>query len=202
MPHWAHQRRALADEREAIRRRLADARGCGLGEAMNAAAGELSGYDQHPADLGSEMFEREKQLSLRRDDEKRLEIIERALGKLAAGGYGACEACGRAIPRARLEAEPAALYCIGCERARAGAARMRARPVEEDLLRPPFARTDMDRRDFTGFDGEDSWQAVERFNSRRAAGRDPGGGEPDGSADCVEPVEAVSNEDYRRQLPD
>jgi hypothetical protein len=41
------------------------------------------------------------------------------------------------------------------------------RPLEEDLLSPPFARTflDNDAVDNVGFDGEDSWQAVARFGT-------------------------------------
>ncbi len=36
-------------------------------------------------------------------------------GRLAAGTYGACEACGEAIPLTRLRAMPAARRCRGCE---------------------------------------------------------------------------------------
>jgi len=38
--------------------------------------------------------------------------IKRALGKLDRGDYGKCETCGKEIAEARLEAMPAARYCI------------------------------------------------------------------------------------------
>ena len=39
------------------------------------------------------------------------------------------------------------------------------RPVEEDILSTPFSRTFLDDTSYTGFDGEDSWQAVARYGS-------------------------------------
>lgn len=39
-----------------------------------------------------------------------------ALERLAAGTYGKCEDCGKRIPAARLEANPAAIRCIGCQK--------------------------------------------------------------------------------------
>ena len=47
---------------------------------------------------------------------KQLEIqliqVESALGKIEAGTYSKCNACGKEIPEARLEANPAALTCL------------------------------------------------------------------------------------------
>jgi DnaK suppressor protein len=39
-----------------------------------------------------------------------------ALERLAAGTYGLCEDCGKRIPAARLEANPAAIRCVGCQK--------------------------------------------------------------------------------------
>jgi RNA polymerase-binding transcription factor DksA len=36
------------------------------------------------------------------------------LDKLTKGSYGICEDCGAPIAEARLEAKPAARYCIAC----------------------------------------------------------------------------------------
>lgn len=38
--------------------------------------------------------------------------VESALGKIEAGTYGLCNACGKEIPEARLDANPAALTCM------------------------------------------------------------------------------------------
>ena len=44
-----------------------------------------------------------------------LQDVERALAKVAAGTYGTCELCGKAIDIERLEALPWAVVCIGCK---------------------------------------------------------------------------------------
>ena len=79
---------------------------------------ELSTVDQHPADVGSETFERSKELSVKEDLAGRLEDVERALAKLDDGSFGKCEVCGAAIPDERLEAVPAARLCLEHQAAR------------------------------------------------------------------------------------
>ena len=38
--------------------------------------------------------------------------VESALGKIESGTYGKCNTCGKDIPEARLEANPASLTCL------------------------------------------------------------------------------------------
>jgi RNA polymerase-binding transcription factor DksA len=73
---------------------------------------ELSSYDQHPADMGSETFERTKDLSIIAQVEAELDDVERAFRRLESGTYGICEACGKVIEEARLEAIPTARFCV------------------------------------------------------------------------------------------
>jgi RNA polymerase-binding transcription factor DksA len=73
---------------------------------------ELAGHSQHQADLGSETFEREKDLSLLESLEFELASLEVALRKIDEGTYGVCEACGEEIPAERLEAMPGTRFCI------------------------------------------------------------------------------------------
>jgi DnaK suppressor protein len=47
-------------------------------------------------------------------DENR-EQVERALERLREGTYGICEGCGRRIPEARLQYQPAATRCVECQ---------------------------------------------------------------------------------------
>jgi len=50
------------------------------------------------------------------DRERReLQDIEAAQARLAAGRFGVCVSCGRAIALARLRALPSAAFCIACE---------------------------------------------------------------------------------------
>lgn len=44
--------------------------------------------------------------------------IDYAIARLDAGAYGTCEECGVPIPFERLEAIPAARFCVACPRRR------------------------------------------------------------------------------------
>jgi RNA polymerase-binding transcription factor DksA len=73
---------------------------------------ELSTAAQHQADLGTETFDRERDLSILEQVEAELADVEHALERLESGTYGTCEACGRPIDEARLEAQPATRFCV------------------------------------------------------------------------------------------
>jgi YteA family regulatory protein len=136
----------------------------GLNLAEGESTGELSTYDNHPADLGSETFERSKDSALADHARFLLERIDAALEKIENGSYGLCEDCGQAIDAERLQAVPYTVRCHTCQQ-RIEQADTTPRPLEETVLTPPFVRTFTDEQDQTGFDGEDALQAVMRFGS-------------------------------------
>ncbi len=106
-------RQRLAQERERLDevKSTFDAEGL-TDQSESDSVGELSSYDQHQADLGTETFEREKDLSILEQVEAELADVEHALRRLDEGTYGTCEACGTAIPDERLEAMPATRLCL------------------------------------------------------------------------------------------
>lgn len=168
---------------------------------------ELSAYDNHPADLGTETFEMEMNFNLKNNEELRLEEIERALDKIADGSYGNCITCGQEIPEERLEILPTAIQCMDCDKKGFSIHReVDTRPVEEEVLYPPFGRSYKDKdENYNGFDGEDSWQAVARFND---IPNDPShntgdhiGDFDDGERGIVQEVEQISQEYYQSQIP-
>ncbi|SMC56120.1 TraR/DksA C4-type zinc finger protein [Sporomusa malonica] len=138
----------------------------GLRSALSNTTGELSTYDNHPADLGSETFERGKDLGLRDNERVLLSSVERALEKIHLGTYGRCDHCGAVIPAERLEALPWATQCIGCQE-HFEQTDVTPRPLEEESLEPPFHRSFLDsaRFEFVGYDGEDALQDVARYGS-------------------------------------
>ena len=81
-------------------------------EALSETGGELSNFDQHPGDSGTETFEMEKNVSLREQVDDELQEIGAALQRLERGAYGTCQACGRPIGDERLEAMPATRFCV------------------------------------------------------------------------------------------
>ncbi|WP_164491734.1 TraR/DksA C4-type zinc finger protein [Staphylospora marina] len=153
-------RRQLLEEQQEIERRLQRNDHYGMESAMNESVGELSGYDNHPADLGTEMFERGKDLALNEQDEHHLREIMDALRRMEKGTYGICQTCGAEIPFERLEAVPTAKYCVDHHPEQHVSAR---RPVEERVIRP--GSHFLDESDAAFFDAEDSWQEVERYGT-------------------------------------
>lgn len=72
-------------------------------------------YDQHPADSGSETFEREKDLSILEQLESELAEIQAALQRIEDGTYGVDEVTGEPIAPERLDALPAARTNVNTE---------------------------------------------------------------------------------------
>lgn len=100
----------LLDERQRLEDQLKD---YGTADAETVPPGEV-GYGNHPADYGTEVFEQEKELSLRHYAEGLIERINAALGRLDQGTYGLCTNCGRPIDPERLKALPYVELCIEC----------------------------------------------------------------------------------------
>ena len=68
-----------------------------------------------PADAGAKTFQREQDLALTQNAKELLAQNERALARIAAGSYGVCESCGKAIGKGRLQAFPRATLCVECK---------------------------------------------------------------------------------------
>ena len=105
--------RLLEEKKEALSQ--LDAINEGLKESMRDSIGELSMYDNHPGDIGSEVFEREKDFALRDATKTHLTEINTALASIEEGVYGTCASCGKTIPQERLEAIPEAIMCLSCK---------------------------------------------------------------------------------------
>ena len=69
----------------------------------------------HMADLGSDNFLHDMELSLITNEGEVLEMIDEAVQRLIDNEYGKCLDCGIKINPERLEAKPYAMYCIACK---------------------------------------------------------------------------------------
>ena len=127
------------------------------------SVGELSSYDNHPGDEGTELYEREKDVALNEHEEIHLGNIDKALAAIEYGSYGKCEVCGAEIPYERLEVLPTTTYCIEHSPDQFVS---HQRPVEEGVLMPPFGKFDFDEKDESvAYDAEDAWQEVAEFGT-------------------------------------
>ena len=161
---------AMKKEYEELAKQMKDN---GLSHELRDSVSELSSYDNHPADLGSELFERGKDLALKENAEIQLMKIEDALAKIDSGSYGQCDICGKEIPEERLEAVPESTMCLECRSKFEGTGDRHPRPVEEDVVAPPFGGLTHDSspaelgeaEDINMFDGEDAWQSVASYGT-------------------------------------
>lgn len=152
----------LQADQESLSQRLEQNDHYGIGQSLRDNTSEFSSLDNHPADIGTELFEREKDLALCDHDELQLTRIEDALERIDNGEYGICATCGKPISYERLSAIPETAYC---KEHSPQSFVSTDRPVEEQLLSPPFGRTSMDEYENPGFDGEDTWQILESYGS-------------------------------------
>jgi RNA polymerase-binding transcription factor DksA len=106
-------RQLIVSERERLEGLIREREAEGIGtESETETTSELSSFDQHQGDTGTETFEREKDFSLLEQLEAEIGDLDAALRKIDEGRYGICEVCGREIEPERLEAVPGTRTCI------------------------------------------------------------------------------------------
>ena len=111
-----HFRMRLEDERRRVMEAIENLQRESPGSLADET-GELNpGFDQHPGDVATELFDRELEYTLQDGEQALLARIDRALGRIDDGTYGTCERCGKDIPEERLEARPWAELDIDCQR--------------------------------------------------------------------------------------
>jgi len=130
--------------------------------SLRDTTAELSTVDNHPADLGTELYEREKDMAIHVHEHAELEKVNNALVAMKNGTYGVCDDCGEDIPFERLEAVPYTTCCI--EHADKNIAL--DRPAEEQLLHPANDNSFAERHKRDGVrDYEDSFQEVAQYGT-------------------------------------
>ena len=78
------------------------------------SSGELSSYDNHPADMGSEVYMQDMQNSLTIHEQGKLDNINQALDRIENNTYGSCVMCNKEIDEDRLEIMPETSMCVEC----------------------------------------------------------------------------------------
>jgi DnaK suppressor protein len=78
-------------------------------------SGELTTFDQHPADSGTNLADADREEASLEVLLGQQERVREALARIEAGTYGRCVDCGRELPEERLEARPEAERCVDCQ---------------------------------------------------------------------------------------
>ena len=152
----------LKEQKEEFQSKLNTRRNSRLDLSEREASGELSSYDNHPGDLGTELFEREKDVALETHEEEQLHDIKTALAAIEEGTYGVCKECGKDIPFERLEAIPSTLYCLEHSHKQKIS---NHRPSEEDIIRAPQPDSLQRTYDHRIVDYTDSYQEVAQYGT-------------------------------------
>ncbi len=171
-------------------------------ETINSNAelsSELSFYDNHPSDIATEISDKAKGLAFKGNELSIIKKIDNSLSNIDKGTYGKCSICGKDIKEERLEFIPYTDHCIECQKqiSDSYSDENRGTPIEKQALGYPFGYGYNDRRDEVGFDAEDSYQAVGRFNRIKNVIDIY----TDEDEDYVDQIEKISNEQYKNQLP-
>lgn len=172
---------------------------------------ELSSYDNHPAEIATELFQVELNNALAVHEEGLLKEIRDALNRIYEGKYGLCALCGKKIANERLEAIPYARLCIGCEESKRTNPGMLAetRPNEELVLDAPIGRKYLNSREDDEYEGMDYLNDLMKYGSSDTP-QDLGGyhdyeefyTNEDDRQGIVDDTDRISNEQYKKQLPD
>lgn len=160
---------------------------------------ELSIRDNHPADLGTEVYMMELDKGFKNKINDILVEIDESLEKIDNEVFGICDICNKKINSERLDIIPYAKLCIDCIEGEFEEKNKDLRLSGANLIET-YNRS---RKDIL-FDDEDSYQAVAKFNEIK---KDPSfsTGDNQGIFDeeeegVVEEIEKVSEEDYKDLL--
>ena len=86
-----------------------------LKTSQRDAAGDLSGYSLHMADMATDNYDREFSLSLATSEQELLNRIDAALEKIKSRTFGLCDLCAKKISKVRLSVVPYAELCVPCQ---------------------------------------------------------------------------------------
>lgn len=157
-------KKSLLDEKQDLEEHFDEiGNGPGLDESLRDSTGELSAADNHPADVGTEVFERSRDLAIDDNLDHQLNQINHALDLMDSGDYGKCEVCGQEIPFERLEALPYTTFCIEHTPEKSISER---RAIEEEVMTlPPKGAGEYRQQDAGRFDDADAWHTVEEYGN-------------------------------------
>lgn len=207
-----HYKQLLLNEKRQHDNTLNDMKGFDMGEQDKYSPTELSNYDNHPADMGSEVYEAEHGKALQVHEEHFIKDVDDALQRLENGTFGKCAFCGKDIDEDRLEVVPSARLCIECEEDKEITMEFlrNNRPIEEKAVwDAPFGRKYLNKQEDDEHEGMDQLKDLMKYGSADSP-QDLGGyhdykefytNEVDKQG-IVDDMDQVTNEEYEAQLPD
>ncbi len=178
------------------------------GEMSNFTPSELSNYDNHPAELGSELYTVEMNLALKVHEQTKLNDIKLALKKIDNGTYGVCENCKKEINPERLEVMPAARFCMECQEDKEAREINTPDQQYDEIFDSPFGRKYLNKQEDDEFEGLDQLNDLLKYGSADTPQDMSGYADYEDfytndvdNQGYVEETDKISNQQYKNQLP-
>jgi RNA polymerase-binding protein DksA len=89
-----------------------------LKKSQKDAAGDISAYTLHMADVATDTYDREFSLGLGSSEREMLYEVNEALKRIEDASYGICQSCSKLIAKTRLKAVPYTKLCLKCQEAK------------------------------------------------------------------------------------
>ena len=169
---------------------------------------ELSNYDNHPAEMGTILYELEHNNALMVHQENMILEINNAIERIDKGIYGKCTFCGKEIGSGRLLAIPYTALCIEC-------AAEKSKDTGIMAQKPPSEEEELDVKQYFHEYADDEFEGIDVINDLVKYGSSDGPQDIGKNRDMreyysnkidkqgiVDDMDQVSNDEYRRQLPD
>jgi len=115
----AKYKRILEQQRAELQEQLKRLEEQTTGRGRFDASIATEDFDEPGGDAAAETLERSLAMATSENLREMLDLVNGALAKIEKGTYGVCDACGKDIPKKRLDALPYATMCLSC-RARLG----------------------------------------------------------------------------------
>lgn len=189
-----HFKNRLVEEREKLLKSREDLKSS-REESMERNVNELSSYDNHPGDLGTEVYMKEQDEAFIKNMDKKLDEIDISLEMVEEGRYGKCRNCDKKIDEERLEIIPYVKKCLECsEEDELPLEYRQFESLEDEYATKPSNDPDSN----VIYDRDDTYQDVAEDNivpgDPSMSTGDNIGLSKDGEEDGVEEVESLSDD--------
>lgn len=190
-------KRKLISEKKDIIKNLNEMENVEFG-SMDMYDTENAGYDNHPADIGTEVYMMERDQGFKNKLKDTLMEIDDSLKDVEEGSYGICNNCKKEIDSERLGLIPYLKVCIKCAQEIAPSVGYRQYDNNEELGN----YFGVSKRDSVQTDREDTYQEISSVN---IVENDPSMSTGDNMGimdeeDGVEEIEKISQEYYDETL--
>ncbi len=152
-------KRKLIDEKKKIIKTLNNMDNMEEYAQMDNYYNELSHYDNHPADVGTEVFMREQDEGFKINLKDTIQEIQDSLIGINKGNYGTCNVCSKEIDERRLEVIPYAKTCLECT----SDVEVKEK-IYESLEDEYITSFSYDIKDNNAYDREDAYQDIVQFD--------------------------------------